>query len=327
MNRILAADLKRLDALAFRRRDACGKLVERFHRLNGDIQRRGDAELIWNVYRWLVVPLTLWPIDFAGAAAHIATAVSRRRKLDDDLMLLLRTIGAPPAPEARAVMESFEHDIADGRYEKLVKCHEKFDELEKRLNEDANFRSAWGQIAARFDVAKYRNRKGVIRRMMSKERNFRDSLTFKWRTDDERFRALFDALCHRWNLYGMEFNRPLLLKITVNPTPHGTMIFIPRNWSLDLHRDFNSREIARLHRAHGATRQGPKLSRSRMERQREAIAALEYWTEAKAKGLGGERRFEYVLRCLGKLEGTDISHVKRLIRLAKGLKPENSAQS
>jgi hypothetical protein len=319
MPRLLKIDLARLRALAFRRYQTCGKLVEQFHASDRLIDRRDDAALIWNIYAWLMVPLSLWPIDFAGTAHYTLSAVRAGKKFDDQFVLLLKMIGAPPKPEACGIMGVYEHDIANGRYEKLVKRQEKFDELEKRLKDNAAFRDAWKQINARFDVAKYRNRRGVIRRMLSKERNLRDELVFKWRTPDDRFRVLFDALCYHWNLYGVEKSRPLLLKITVNPTPHGTMIFVPRYWSLDLHRDLKTKEISRLHRAHGGARQGPKLSLSRMDRQEEAQAALAYWNQATCDGLRGDRRYETVLKQLKKVDGTDFSHVKRLLRFARTL--------
>ena len=49
--------------------------------------------------------------------------------------------------------------------------------------------------------------------------------------------AVFDAFCMRWNLYGMQGDRPLVTKLSVNLTPHGTMIFIPAYWSFDYKRD------------------------------------------------------------------------------------------
>ncbi len=319
MPRPFKSDLARLRALAFRRFQVCGKLVAQFRADEQRIDRREDAELIWNIYDWLMVPLSLWPIDFAGTARHILSAVKAGRKLGDQFVLLLNMIGPPPKLDACQTMSIYEHDIANGRYEKLVRRQQKFDELEKRLKHNAAFRAAWNQITGRFNVAKHRNRRGVIRRMMSQERNFRDGLVFKWGTPDDRFRMLFDALCYHWNLYGVEKSRPLLLKITVNPTPHGTMIFIPRYWSLDLHRDLHAKEISRLHRAHGCARQGPKLSVARMERQDEAEAARTHWAQATRDGLRGDRRYEYVLRKLNKADGTDFSHVKRLLRIARAL--------
>jgi len=159
-----------------------------------------------------------------------------------------------------------------------------------------------------------RNAKGIIRRAFSKERNFRD-LRFEWSEKKQRFRQVFDAFCHRWNLYGMEKDRPLIMKITVNPTPHGTMIFIPRCWSFDGRRDLAWKEISLLHKAHGAARQGPKLSAARQQKQREKEAA-KYWVAvAQSLQLRGDRREEFVLKKLGKDPRTDRSYLRRLKNL------------
>jgi len=55
---------------------------------------------------------------------------------------------------------------------------------------------------------------------MSQERNLREAgWPFDWSDPRRRFHFFFDAFCYRWKLYGMEHDRPLLLKISVNPTP------------------------------------------------------------------------------------------------------------
>jgi len=50
---------------------------------------------------------------------------------------------------------------------------------------------------------------------MSQERNLReDGWPFDWSDPRRRFYLFFDAFCYRWKLYGMEHDRPLLLKIS-----------------------------------------------------------------------------------------------------------------
>ena len=82
--------------------------------------------------------------------------------------------------------------------------------------------------------------------------------------------------------------------VTVNPTPHGTLIFIPRNLSFDPKRDLDWKLIGRLHRCRVKSKQGPKLSSTRMEKLEEARTAKELWEEARRKGKKGEARYEYV---------------------------------
>ena len=316
----LKSDLSRLRTLAFRRYKRCAPVLRIFHQLRRKIDDHVHAPLVWNMYHWLLVPLSLAPLDVVGLSTYTLAQVAKNKVLDDELVLLIETLGVVPVRGACEVMGEYEHAISKGRYEHLVRCQQKFDEREKRLTRSVEFRAVWRKLKARFDVSKYRLKRGVIRRQMSQERNFRDGLVFDWKSSDARFRQLFDALCYRWTLYGVQYDRPLLLKITVNPTPHGTMIFIPRYWSIDLSRDVNGKEIGRLHHAHGAIRQGPKLSISRMERHDEAIKALRAWEEAGRRGLRGDKRSEQVLIDLGKPREADFSTVKRLLREARSLR-------
>lgn len=75
-----------------------------------------------------------------------------------------------------------------------------------------------------------------------------------------RFQAAFDAFCARWNLYGMQGDKPLTLKLSVNLTPHGTMIFIPAYWSFDAKRDMRWGAVKKLHSARALKKQGEGLA-------------------------------------------------------------------
>src|SRR4029078_12019610 len=99
--------------------------------------------------------------------------------------------------------------------------------------------------------------------LVVQERNFRPDWDFKWSKQNDRFKLIFDAFCCRWDLYGMEKDKPLLLKFTLNITAYGTMMMVPRYWSLDGHRDIKWDVAGRLHRARGVFRQGPKMSSNR----------------------------------------------------------------
>ena len=321
MKRSIQADLAKVRQLAFRRMEKCGDLLKRLYRHRSYIDRRRDAGLIWNVYDWLCVPLTLWPVDFEGLARHLVTVVEKQTEADPQLLMLLRLVGTPPNAEAQRIVGDYEHDVSNGRYEKLVLQQEKFVELENQLANDPELLAAWNELKRHFKIARFQNQRGVIRRRMSQERNFREGWAFDWRSSKARFLVIFDALCYRWDLYGVEKDRALLLKVSVNPTPHGTMIVIPRHWSFDKRRDLNWPEIGKLHRAHGASRQGPKLSISRVQRNEEALVAKKHFDEATRKGLRGDARTTHVLAGLGKDPRTDASCVKRLLRLAKGRTP------
>src|SRR5206468_10075651 len=129
------------------------------------------------------------------------------------------------------------------------------------------FKAEWGRLKTEFAVEEYRNPAGIIRRRMVQERNFRPAgWKFSWETEEQRFQNVFDAFCHRWDRYGMEGDKPLLLKLSVNLTPFSTMIEVPRYWSFDPKRDLKWGAVTKLHRMREVRRQGPKLSPSRAAR-------------------------------------------------------------
>ena len=124
---------------------------------------------------------------------------------------------------------------------------------------------------------------------------------------------MFDAFCHRWNLYGMEGEKPLLLKLSVNLTPFSTLIEVPKYWSFDPKRDLKWGAVTKLHRIREVKRQGPKLSPSRSARRDEAQRAKQFWEEASQAGLRGDRRKQWVMGSLGWNARTDESKLRRLL--------------
>jgi len=314
MQRELETDLRRLGTMAFGRLKHCGPLVKRFHAMRERIEREPKPERIWNVYDWLLTPFMLWPLHFEEMAKDLLAQMGdgRKRALDEDLELLLEIL--PPPPPGRQEIAEFERDVETGEYDRMLKQHAKFDEGDRALREDAGLRELWGRIKARFDVTKFQNARGVVRRRVSGERNFREGWKFNWTDERSRFQELLDALCYRWNLYGMEKDNPLLLKVTVNPTAHGTLIFIPRNISFDPKRDLDWKLIGRLHRCRVKAKQGPKLSSIRMEKLDEAGEARRLWQEAGRKGKKGEARYDYVRERMKRDPRADEKWLWRLLR-------------
>jgi hypothetical protein len=117
-------------------------------------------------------------------------------------------------------------------------------------------------------------------------------------------------------LYGMEMDKPLLQKLSVNITPHGTMIVIPRYWSFDCNRDLRWRTITRLHNSRGVHKQGLKLSTNQKERRKQAEAARTHWAEASIKGMRGEKRDGWVMAKLGMHPDTDAKQLRRLLKVS-----------
>lgn len=170
----------------------------------------------------------------------------------------------------------------------------------------------WERIKAAFDVQPYRDHKGVIRRTMSTERNLRPWFSVNMRRRGEVFQAAFDAFCVRWNLYGMQNDQPLPLKLAVNVTPYGTMIHIPAYWSFDPKRDNRWDAIASLHRVRVPGRQGNALAEVLAERMRMAEKLPGLDEEVLRRGLKGEKKHEFLCAGLGLDPRTSPKRLSRL---------------
>jgi len=306
------ADLHRLGKLAYHRLEWSGDLVKRFETLKA--AQKGQPELLGKLYRWLFIPITLWPIDIDGLLRQLIKALRSRTRLRKELLLLIDLL--PPIPNEKACSATMEHEhaVQHGNYESLSKAQHKFDATEAKLARDPAFKASWQAIKSSFDVDKFRDRKQIIRRRLVAERSIREDWQFRWRSPDDRFRAVFDVFCQRWNLYGMERDKPLLLKLTANLTPHGTMIFVPAYWSFDAKRDINWKAITKLHKTRGVSKQGAKLSANRAARKREASRAKRLWAQAAQRGLKGEKRTAWVMRELNWDTRTDERTLRRLLK-------------
>ena len=312
--RAARADLKRLETLAFHRKEQGTSLVRKFHALPARCQKHPDYPRLARLSRWWLTPLTLWPVDVDGFGRHILETIRKGRRLDEAARLLLDLLGEAPAEAAQQVVSKHEHAVQHGEYESLLHAPHKHNFKQSEIEHDPRLAVEWKEFKRLFDVKRYRNYKGIIRRRMVQERDFRPEFGFRWRSPEEKFREAFDAFCHRWNLYGMLGDWPMVLKMTVNLTPFGTMIFIPAYWSFDPKRDFKWQVITELHRARGVARQGAKLGLNRLERQEEARRARMLMEQAKAQGLKGDRKTLWVMTKLGWDLRTDESRLRRLLK-------------
>ena len=313
MKSSLQEALSRQAKLAFRRVRPGAALIKRFHALPDGI---GSETNLQRICAWLVVPFSLWPIDVIGLAAHVVALAERGKLPTPEIRALISLLGEPPSVDTCDAICAHEHLVESGSYESLIKAKHKFSTKEKRLLENSEFLADWKWIKRHFNVAKHRSDKGVIRRRMVFERNFRPpDWDFSWQTADNKFDNVFDAFCHKWTLYGMEWDKPLLQKLTVTITPYGTMVVIPRFWSLDRGRDLEWREIMRLHNARKVPRQGAKLAANQAERRVLAIAARKYLAEAKRRGMKGEGRDYWIIEKVGLPPNTDPRQLRRLLNL------------
>jgi hypothetical protein len=313
MNADFTADWERLGALAFRRQEKIGDVFKRVSRLVKIRPAHPDIRWLGLIRNWMLVPFTLWPIDFAGLAHHVCKRVQSGKRIEPAIVFSLDQLQALPTKNAQAAISEYELHVQQGDYEPLLRARTKYSSQEKELLSNRKLRSEWTTLKRLFDVNRFRDRKGIIRRRMAQERNFRPNWEFRENTEKDRFQIAFDAFCHRWNLYGMEGDKPLLLKLSVNPTAHGLMIVIPAYWSLDSKRDLNWREINKLHKARGALRQGPKWSEGRVERHQQAQRAYEASQEARKLKLRGNARWQLIARSIPLPPGTEARVLRRYV--------------
>lgn len=121
MKRSLEQGLARLEKLAFKRKERCRPLVKRFHELSDQVELMGEADWIWNVYDWLLVPLTLWPIDFEGVAQHTIRILEGKAEMDRAFGLLLRMLRRPPPRKTQETIAKYEHEVEEGRYHGMLR--------------------------------------------------------------------------------------------------------------------------------------------------------------------------------------------------------------
>jgi hypothetical protein len=310
-NSSIQGDLKRLSGLAYHRLESSQDLVRRSHRL----RKAGHADLdhLQKLYDWLFVPITLWPIDIEGLLRIALDRAAPGRRLDKTMILLIDLLPPLPTSRTQRAVSEHEHSVQRGNYEPLIRACHKYDQMESQLARDPTFQAPWNSIKAQFDVMKFADHKGIIRRRLVTERSMRDHWPFRWAKTADWFHAVFDVFCQRWNLYGMRGDQPLLLKLTVNLTPFGTMIFIPAYWSFDPKRDLNWRAITGLHKARGVPKQGPKLSANQLAARMEATHAAKLSKEADARKLKGEARISWMLKKLKKDTRTDERQLRRIL--------------
>lgn len=190
----------------------------------------------------------------------------------------------------------------------------KYDEFAKRL-ERSNFDEEWGAIKVRFPAQTGDADSRTFHRTLMRERKWQGEDIARFDTDEQKFSAFFDLLCWKYCLWGVEKNRPLLMRPSVNLTPYGTQVFIPAFMSLDIGRDLDVRYLSKLHRARGVSRQGPELAGRREASRKRAIDMAEGLQDARENNVRGEARLKHVSRYVKK--GASIWDGAQILREAK----------
>ena len=325
MTKALALDLKKLQARAFDRADWAEEVLRRYHEAAPKLGEVA-AQALRTLYHWMFVPPTLWPFNIQDVLEDCLAALEKGKRLHSRHRLLIDLLPEPPDETICAAVADHERHVQKGTYENLVKTQAKYAQNELTIRTDPQLRRQWAQIKAAFNVQAYRDHKGVIRRTMTAERNLRPSFSVNLRRREDVFHAAFDAFCLRWNLYGMQNDEPLLLKLAVNLTPYGTMIHIPAYWSFDPKRDIRWDVIASLHRARVSGRQGSALAEGVADRMKAAGKLCRLDQEALRLGLKGEKKHEFLCAGLRWVPGSSPKRLSRLRAEFKNRRPVEPAE-
>ena len=286
-----------------------------------------ETRLLSDAFAWCC--FAFWQCESAfpalpeDYAEHLRTALKTAPgERNANVVLLARVIVEFNAEEGRcgfnklklanpkAIAES-ERLNYEGRYEVYLKAQEKYDEYAYYLEQSAEFQAEWEAIKSAFP--KRCIGWNMIRRSPIPERNWHRGPAASFSTEKEQFQAVFDFFCWKYFLWGMEGDKPLLLKTSVVVTPHGTQIFIPGYLSSDLRRDLNLPEIMKLHKARGVSRQGPGYSTGRREMAELKRKAKAADAEARSLGLKGAARYTYICDAVNYRDHDDFRRIRRLL--------------
>jgi hypothetical protein len=311
MTKALALDLKKLKSRAFDRAEWAGEALHRYHDAIGKLDVAA-VQPLRGLYQWMFIPTTLWPFNVQDVLEDCLAVLEKGKRLNSRHRLLIDLLPEPPDETICAAVADHEQHVQTGTYENLVKTQAKYSQNELAIRTDPQLRRQWARIKAAFNVKAYCDYKGVIRRTMTAERNLRPSFSVNVRLREDVFHAAFDAFCLRWNLYGMQHDEPLLLKLAVNLTPYGTMIHIPAYWSFDPKRDIRWDAIASLHRVRVHGRQGNAIAEGVAERMQNAEKLRQLDKDALRLGLKGEKKHEFLCAGLGLDPRTSPKRISRL---------------
>lgn len=315
----LQEDLAKLGRLAFKRQIKLEALLRSIHKAMLRSPTESERACLVTIRSWLLAPYTLWPVDFSTLGMHVVGLLREGSSIPADLHFTLDRVRVLPSNEEQNAVAEYERLVERGRYEEWQKAEarKKFLGERRRLLRDPAFKDEWLELKRLFKSAEPRLGDGIIRRTMVQERNFRTNWEFLPDDKVRRFQIAFDAFCHRWRLYGMEGDKPLLLKLTVNLTAHGTMIVLPAFWSFDRRRDLQWDVIMELHKARGVRRQGSKISASSEATEAVHRKAARLWMRSERLGLHGQQRVEWTFSQL-KLQ-CDSRTLRRWIRKGEAL--------
>jgi hypothetical protein len=101
-------------------------------------------------------------------------------------LLLIDLLPLPPSSRTQRAVSEHEHSVQHGSYEPLIRARHKYDQIERQLVRDRTFQAQWNAIKAHFEVTKFADHKGIIRRRPIAERSMREHWPFRWTKTAER---------------------------------------------------------------------------------------------------------------------------------------------
>jgi hypothetical protein len=315
MSASLSSDLKRLKSLAFQREAWGSELIQKLHTIPESFKDHPDFHLLQKLRLWLLAPLSLWPSNLDEIGHRAINAILEGKRLEHEVLLVLNFLDEP-SREAQNLVAEHERCLERGRHESFVHANHKFTFKEQELENREDLKDEWKTIKSFSDIKKFQDSKGFIRRRFIHDVQNTVDWKINWNDEGDRFYAVFNTFCYRWNLYGMEHDRPILLRMTIEINAYGTIVFIPSYWSLDPYRDLKWRIITAIHRTRSVSKQGLKLGMNQIARREEAIRARLLIEEAKNKGFKGLERTYWVMGQLGWDVRTDPIRLRRLMKLA-----------
>jgi hypothetical protein len=319
---LLAALWEELGKLGFHHREKYGAVFKELYLAERNLTSDTDRGHIATIRNWLLVPYSFWPVYFPGLGKHLLSEIRSGRGVSTQVQTILGFLRRFPSKAAQRIVAEHEREVQKGSYGRFLKRTAKFAALEAAKLKCPRFQADYAKLKSDFNVEKYRDPKtGLLRRTMVMERNFKAEQWFFQAISDEEeaLQLAVDSLCCDHNLYGIEWDRPLLQKLAVNVTPFSVLISVPLYLLPDFRRDINWGEIARLLVMLGAEQTGEKELSARAERDGMLRRVSRAANAADVLGLKGEEKLAYIIKEAELPKETGDRQVRKWIAAGKKL--------
>ena len=128
-----------------------------------EVEEQPDCGLVEEVYRWMFVPLSVWPMDLRGLCAHLLEVVASGERVDEGTRMLCSFLPEPPTHTVCGPIGEYEQAVKAGSYESLINAQFKFDSMEVELARNEEFKADWERLKGEFRVDEHRNANGIMR--------------------------------------------------------------------------------------------------------------------------------------------------------------------